>query len=266
LYLSLVLLFCKLAAAQTQTVGPSVRVQPVDKKVTINSLEHVDVEAGVSVEHLSKGFGSWREAYLSASKKFRSGQAVYGIYRRTQRSGQNDSEMTVGLYQPIDKRWTIFVEGSASPKHRILPIFSTLLQIEHSFNKGWGAQVGWRHTQFNTAHTNTGIFTAERYFSAYRAAYTLHLTNLAGVGTTAAHRFQLTRYYSEKNSVSISFAAGPEVEDLGRRILRTGVQSIAFGGRHWVSQHLAVMYNYGFTRQGSIYTRQGFNFGIQYRL
>jgi YaiO family outer membrane protein len=173
--------------------------------------------------------------------------------------------MTAGYYEPIGKRWTFFVEGSASPTHRILPKFSTLLQIERSLKKGWGAQAGWRHTKFNTARTNTGIITVERYFSNYRAAYTLYATKLAGAGTSAAHRVHFARYYNEKSSVNLSFATGREVENLGARILQTDVRSFSVGGRHWINQHWALNYNYGLTRQGSIYTRQGFNFGIRYR-
>lgn len=265
LYLLLVFLFAAITEAQTGTGVPNDKIQPERKNAGKNNPEAVEVEAGISFEHLSNGFASWSEAYLLASKKFKSRQTVYGIYRRTKRFGQSDNEATAGFYQPISKHWTFFAEGSASPTHRILPKFSTLLQIEHSLKKGWGAQAGWRHTEFNTARTNTGIFTVERYFSNYRAAYTLYATNLAGVGTSAAHRVQLTRYYDEKNSLNLSFTAGREVENLGARVLQTDVQSVAIGGRHWVNQHWGLNYIYSFTRQGSIYTRQGFNFGIRYR-
>ena len=265
LYFLLVFLFAAITQAQTGIGAPNDKIQTEKKDADKNSQEAVEVEAGISFEHLSNGFGSWSEAHLSASKKFKSRRTVYGTYRRTERFGQSDNEMIAGFYQPIGKRWTFFAEGSASPTHRILPKFSTLLQIERSLKKGWGAQAGWRHTKFNTARTDTGVFTVERYFSNYRAAYTLYATNLAGVGTSAAHRVQLTRYYNEKNSLNLSLAAGREVENLGARVLRTDVQSVAIGGRHWINQRWGLNYNYSFTRQGSIYTRQGFNFGIRYR-
>lgn len=266
-YLLPILLF----AAITEGQSAKGAANGIDKILTEkkdngkNNSETVEVEADISFEHLSKGFAPWSEIYLSASKKFKSRRAIYGIYRGTRRFRQSDDEMTVGFYQPIGKTWTLFAEGNASPTHRVLPKFSTLLQIEHSLKKGWGAQAGWRHTEFNTARTNTGIFTVERYFSNYRSAYTLYLTNLAGAGVFAAHRVQLTRYYNEKSSMNLSFAAGREVENLGARILQTDVQSFSVGGRHWINSHWGLSYNYSFTRQGSIYTRQGFNYGIRYR-
>ncbi|MDQ6785271.1 MAG: YaiO family outer membrane beta-barrel protein [Acidobacteriota bacterium] len=272
-YLLPIFLFAAISQAQTTIITGNDKIQN-DKKETgnstvkgakKNSLENVEVETGFSTEHLSNNFAPWREFYLSASKKFKSRQAIYGVYRRTNRVRQNDDELTAGFYQPVGRRTTFFAEASASPTHRVLPKFSTLVQIEHSLKKGWGAQVGWRHTEFNTARTNTGIFTVERYFSKYRAAYTLYATNLAGVGNSAAHRVQLTRYYNEKSSLNFSFAAGREVENLGARVIRTDVQSVGIGGRHWINKHWALNYSYNFTRQGSIYTRQGFNVGIRYR-
>ena len=264
-YLLTIFMFAVITEAQTGTVVSNDKIQIEKKDVAGNDAEAVEVEAGVSFEHLSKGFAPWSETYLSASKKFKSRRTIYGVYRRTERFGQSDREVTVGYYEPIGKRWTFLVEGSASPTHRILPKFSTLLQIEHTLKKGWGAQASWRHTEYNTARINTGIITLERYFSKYRAAYTLYATKLAGVGTSVAHRVQFARYYNEKSSLNLSFAAGREVENLGARILQTDVRSFSVGGRHWINQHWALNYNYGLTRQGSIYTRQGFNFGIRYR-
>ncbi|MBA2620481.1 MAG: YaiO family outer membrane beta-barrel protein [Acidobacteria bacterium] len=267
-YLLTIFLFVPIAEAQTTARAADDKIQIEKRDADKNNSEkpkNVEVEIGASVEHLSNGFAAWREAYLSVSKRFKSRQAIYGVYRETSRVRLNDCEMTAGFYQPVGKRSTFFVEASASPTHRVLPKFSTLLQIEHSLKKGWGAQAGWRHTEYNTARTNTGIFTAEKYFSNYRAAYTVYLTNLAGIGTSAAHRVQLTRYYNEKSSVNFSFAAGREVENLGARVLRTDVQSFGVGGRHWINARWGLNYNYGFVRQGSIYTRQGFNFGIRYR-
>ena len=262
------LLFASIAGAQTPTAsgGAGEKIPNEKKEKEVDSSGGVDVETGFSVEHLSNDFAPWREGYLSVSKRFRSRRAIYGVYRVTNRVRQADNEMTVGFYQPLGRRSTIFVEASASPTHRVLPKFSTLVQFEQAFKKGWGAQVGWRHTEFRTARTNTGIFTAEKYFSNYRAAYTLYLTNLAaGGGTSAAHRVQLTKYHGEKNSFTVSAAAGRELENLGERILRTDVQSFGIGGRHWINSRWALNYSYNFTRQGKIYTRQGFNFGIRYR-
>ena len=266
-YLLPIFLFALIAEGQSPTgaAPENDKIQSQKKDADKNNLENVEVEIGFSAERLSNDFASWREGYLSVSKKFKSRQAIYGVYRETNRFRQNDREMTAGFYQPVGKRWTIFAEGSASTTHRVLPKFSTLLQVEHSLKKGWGAQAGWRHTEFNTARTNTGVFTVERYFSNYRAAYTLYVTNLAGAGNSAAHRVQLTRYYNEKSSLNLSFAAGREVENLGARVLQTDVQTFGIGGRHWINQHWGLNYNYNFTRQGSIYTRQGFNFGIRYR-
>ena len=79
----------------------------------------------------------------------------------------------IGFYQPLSRRWAMLVEANASPTHRILAKWSALAQLERNFGKGWVGSAGYRRTVFNTAQVNTGTFSAERYFSSYRVAYTL---------------------------------------------------------------------------------------------
>lgn len=230
------------------------------------SSESLEVEVGYSFDHLTNGFAPWQRAHLFVGKRFASKQSLYGVYSETLRVSQRDREAMIGFYQPIDRRWAVLVEANASPTHRILAKWSALAQVERKFGKGWVGSAGYRHTVFNTAKVHTGTFSAERYFSSYRAAYTLYVAALPGAGTSASHRGQVNYYYGEQNStLGLSFSAGNELENLGTRILRTGVRSFALHGRHWINSRWGVNYDATVHVQGDIYTRKGFSVGLRHR-
>ncbi len=244
--------------AQTASERKSETVRPTS--------ERLEVEVGYSYDHLTNGFAPWRSALLFVGKRFASRQSLYGVYRETLRVRQRDREAMIGFYQPLDRRWAVLVEANASPTHRILAKWSGLAQVERKFGKGWVGSAGYRRTVFNTAQVNTGTFGAERYFSRYRAAYTLYVSGLQGAGTSASHRGQVNYYYGEQSStLGVSFAAGKELENLGTRILRTGVRSFAVQGRHWVNSRWGVNYDATLHLQGDIYTRKGVSVGLRYR-
>ncbi len=228
--------------------------------------EGLEVEVGYSYDLLTNGFAPWQSAHLFVGKRFASRQSLYGVYRETLRVRERDREAMIGFYQPIDRRWAALVEANASPTHRILAKWSALAQVERKFGKGWVGSAGYRHTVFNTAKVHTGTFGAERYFSRYRAAYTLYVAALQGAGTSASHRGQVNYYYGEQSStLGVSFSAGNELENLGTRILRTGVRSFSVQGRHWVNSRWGVNYDATLHVQGDIYTRKGFSVGLRHR-
>ena len=244
--------------AQTPSERKSERVRPTS--------ERLEVEVGYSYDYLTNGFAPWRSAHLFVGKRFASRQSLYGAYRETLRVRQRDREAMIGFYQPLSRRWAMLVEANASPTHRILAKWSALAQLERNFGKGWVGSAGYRRTVFNTAQVNTGTFGAERYFSRYRAAYTLYVSGLQGAGTSTSHRGQVNYYYGEQSStLGVSFAAGKELENLGTRILRTEVRSFAVQGRHWANSRWGVSYDAAFTVQGDIYKRRGVSIGLRHR-
>ena len=228
--------------------------------------ERFEVETGYSYDYLTNGFAPWHSAHLFVGKRFASRQSIYGIYRETLRVRQRDREAMVGFYQPLDRRWAVLFEANASPTHRILAKWSALAQVERQLGKGWVGSAGYRRTVFNTAQVNTAVISVDRYFSHYRASYTLNVSGLVGAGTSANHRGQFSRYYGEQSSsLGVSFAAGPELENLGIRILRTSVQSFAVQGRHWINSRWGINYDATMHRQGAIYTRKGISVGLRHR-
>ncbi len=253
-------------AASSDNAGEAQTTSESESKAPSPASGTLEVEIGYSYEHLTNGFAPWQSAHLFVGKRFASRQSLYGIYRETSRIGQRDREGMVNFYQPFGRRWAALLEAQASPTHRVLPKWSAFAQVERNFGRGWVGSAGYRRTVFNTAQVNTGVLNVERYFSRYRAAYTLYVSGLEGAGTSTSHRGQFNFYYGEESStLGVSFAAGREIENLGTRILRSPVQSFAVQGRHWLHPRWSVNYDFTFHRQADIYTRRGFGVGLRYR-
>lgn len=224
----------------------------------------IQVEAGLTRDYLNKGYADWRSSYVEAENKLGERQVVYGMLRETDRFAQKDAELLAGYYHPLGKQWTGLLEGNISSTHIILPRLSALAQLQYAWDEGWGAYVGLRHTEYDSASTNLGIFTLERYWGNYRAAYALYSGYLANAGSTISQRMQFSRYYSDHSWLGIALSGGQELENLGSRgVLQTNVQSLIFNGRHWLSNEWAVSYEVSVTQQGDFYTRNGASLGLR---
>ena len=226
----------------------------------------VQAEAGITRDYLDKGYADWRSSYIEAKNRIAERQVVYGMLRETERYAQKDTELMAGYYHPLARQWTGVLEGNVSTTHIILPKFSALAQLQYAWDEGWGVHAGFRHTEFDTASINLGIFTLERYLGNYRAAYTLYSGYLADTGSTVSQRIQFSRYYAEHSWLGIALSGGKELENLGSGVaLQTDVQSVIFNGRHWFSNDWAVSYEAAVTQQGDFYTRNGVRLGLRHQ-
>ncbi len=226
-----------------------------------------EIQLTYGFDRLSNGYGNWRTVSLDFSRKYQSRRTFYGSLTATERFGRRDRQATLGIYQPLNRKWALLLEGNYSPTHRSLAKWSAFGGIEHNFGKGWNGQIGYRRTRYSAAKVNVASVTAEKYFGNYRAAYTLSVINLEKVGTSAAHRFQFAKYYGEQvSSVGLTVGYGRELESLGNQgVLQTDVKSIGISGHHWINKHWGINYDASITRQGKFYTKQGASIGVRYR-
>jgi YaiO family outer membrane protein len=225
------------------------------------------VELGASYEFVNKDRPDWQTYYFSINHKFSTGQVLYGTASAVRRFETTDANFMIGYVQPLteSKRWIATLEAGGSPNHQILPTASFFGQLERLLGKGWIGRAGLRHSRYPADTVNIGVFGAEKYFRAYRGAYSLYVAHLNGKGTAASHVFQGNYYYGERNSLGAGFAFGQEIESIPGGLVRTDVLDFSFTGRHWLTNKWGLSYVAVWHRQGDIYTRSGAQIGLLLR-
>jgi YaiO family outer membrane protein len=227
-----------------------------------------EVQLQFSKEKLSKNFGTWETASIYAQKRLKSQQTVWAMYRVSKRRNIGDQEFIVGTYKPLRKKWAISAEAMYSPTTKFVGKFSVMGEVEKVVKRSYVLHAGTRFTAYNKINATAVYGLVERYWGSNRAAYTFSLTNLTNAGTSPSHRFQYNRYFGERvNNVGVMFGFGREHENLGPNIgiLRTRTWSIAASAKYWINRKFGINLTASFHKQGEIYSRQGFNFGVNYR-
>lgn len=225
----------------------------------------VEAEVGSSVAQLTGGRADWRDTYLDVQARSADRQSYYTRLRTTERFEQTDREAMLGSYQPLGGAWALQVEAAVSPTHRVLAKNSLLAQLERRFDDGWGLQVGYRRSRYERTGTDLVVATAERYFSNFRAAYSLYFGRPDGTSYSASHRLQWSYYYSDHSFVGIAAAVGKEAENIfPAGVLTNRVRSLTLSGRHEFTPGLAASYELFTHRQGDLFTRRGFGLGLRH--
>lgn len=226
------------------------------------------IEIGSSYEFVNQNRADWQMYYFSLNHKFSTGQVLYGTASAVRRFEVTDPNFMIGLFTPLNKsrRWMATFEAAGSPNHEILPTASLFGQLQRNFGKGWVGSAGIRHNRYPNDIVNMGVFGVEKYFSAYRGAYTLYVAHLNGKGTAASHVFQGNYYYGEHNSVGAGFAFGQEIESVPGGLIKTDVLDFSVTGRHWMNKKWGLSYVALWHRQGRFYTRSGGQIGVLLRL
>ncbi len=225
----------------------------------------VEVEARGSIERLTGGRADWRSAQLDLQARNAARQSYYGSLRATERFDQGDSEAMLGTYQPLGAGWAMQMEAAASPTHRVLATQSLLAQVERRFDAGWGIQAGYRRGKFEHTGTDLVIGTVDRYFSSFRAAYSLYLGRPDGASFGPSHRLQWSYHYTDRSFVGISAASGKETENIfPSGVLTSQVRGLSLAGRHEFAPGWAATYEWLLHRQGDLYTRRGFGLGLRH--
>jgi YaiO family outer membrane protein len=225
-----------------------------------------ELEMGFRYDQLSKGFANWTSYYIEGSKRFANDSVIYASLQHASRFNLGDNEILAGVYIPLASSITLLMEGNFSPTHKVLPRSSVLGQLLIPLVNGWGMQMGARQTQYANARTRTYIGIAERYWSSFRAAYTLNWTQVKDAGSGNSHVFTLNYYYDEANTAGLSYTFGKEVERVSStRVLATQVQNVSIKGRHWFNSEWGVSWSLQYHHQGNIYNKYGTSLGLRYR-
>lgn len=175
-----------------------------------------------------------------------------------------DSDFRFGLHQPTGQNVAALSEPSIHTLHDVLPRYTVYSQRTQALPGGWGLGFGVRQTEYNFSAANLLSFSAERNFGSFRGAYTLYSSRADGAALGSTHRFEVSYFYGERNTIGLAYTTGRDVESLA---LSTGqslsdVRDWTLSGRHWLSPNWALTYDVLSQDQGPLYRRQGLRLGV----
>jgi YaiO family outer membrane protein len=219
-----------------------------------------EVEAGYGYDHLDRGDQDWQSATLEVAGAAAERVEVRGGARGTERFGLRDLELSGGLVLKTLPRWAIALDAAWSPTHRVLPFAAAGALASRELGSGWVAAGGLRWMEYRTSagRSDGAVASAglERYVRAWRLAGTGYLAALGGEWSGAG-RIALDRFYGDEGRAGLALSAGQEMENTGRRILRTDVRAASLSGRHPLGGGWSLGWELAAQRQGHAYTRLG---------
>ena len=225
----------------------------------------LEAEAGFSHEQLTNNNADWNSVYLEATHGFAPRQTLYGALRQVERFDLSDSQIEAGYYHPLTGRLTGHIEGNASPDHNVLPKGSLFGELALGLGAGWVVSGGVRKSEYAASGTRIITASLERYFSRYRAFYTLSNGKPEDTASASSHRIGLDYYYADERSrAGVSATWGREVENIPPAgIVTSDVRALNVYGRHWIAPQWAVTWELGTHEQGDFYRRTGGRLGLR---
>lgn len=183
---------------------------------------------------------------------------------QTERFGLRDDQFTGQLVRPLGPLLTATVDASLSPSHRVLAHYHLGGMLQYEFAPAWLMHGGLRSTHYDTATVTQGTVMLEHYVSSFSWLAAWRPVQTQG-SSTSSLELRGSYYYSDKNSMGLSVASGQEAARIdSSTLLLTDVHSATWFGRHWLTPGWALNYEWGSTRQGDFYTRQGWRIGVQH--
>ena len=179
----------------------------------------------------------------------------------------NETDLKFGLYRPLAAA-PLLGEGSVNPLFDTVPKYSLYSQVMQPLGGGFGLGIGMRRSEYNFAGANLLALSAEQSIGSFRGGYTLysHRNDLIGAG--AAHRFQFSYAYGDRNTVGLAYTTGRDIDNLNLPVgvplgaSPADVRDLSLSGRHWLSTNWALTYDVQTQTQESALRRQGLRLGV----
>lgn len=256
---------------ETPTPSPTPKAEkqpPETQEETTENEPKTEVQINSNYEVLTKDLGSWSSITFNVRHNFSRRQVLYGFYQKVQRATVNSDTATVGLYQPLNKKFTLLVETSMSPTHTFLPKWSGLFQLETRVTPTAFVNAGYRRTIYKQANVNIISGGVEKYWGAYRFTYNAYLAQTKNATASFSNRVQVDRYYGRHSSnFGADFSIGNEIVNIFTQgdVLKSNFTSFGIGGKHWFNKRFGVNYRASFYQQGDFYNRGGSSLGAIFR-
>jgi YaiO family outer membrane protein len=265
-------MFFRAMAAGTLALTVSAWAQPAVVTAPMHAVSddgiklRSSLELGHTRETLSTNPYAWEDTYAQYVHQFAPRTVAIGRITASSRFGLDDTTALAAGYLPLSEKTTLFMEASLSPTHRVLPLHTLHAQFNRALADGWGIQGGWKHLTYNNTAVEVLDLTVERYFGAFRAAWTITPSRSTTAGSASAQRLQLGYYYGDGNAVQLLVASGREVDKPSAvdSVIATDVRNVSLFGQHALSPAWVLVYGLGYTEQGAT-VRKAVNAGLRFR-
>lgn len=257
-----------LAQAAAATAGEGQFVAPRDdsdaaaREVPV-SRDRRSLALSARYDHLDRGFDPWRSVRLDARRLPADRSGFYGAALSEHRFGLRDAGVELGAVLPMGAGWSFQPEVGVVAAADFLPAHHIDLRLQRVFGDGWVGAASWRRSAYRDVDVQRLSVGAERYAGPWRMAYTIGLTRLAGQ-TSAGHDLRLARAYADGSEIGLQIGGGREAALLGPVVVASEVRATTLFGRHAFGDW-ALLWNFGRTRQGNFYTREGIGIGLERR-
>lgn len=247
--------------ARAALTSPVTATVPV---ATVPAQRRHELELSTRQDWLDNGFDNWRSQRLDYTSTQPEGLGWYGALLREQRFGEWDEGVEAGAVIPLDENWTLQPEVGFQPSPYFLPEWHADLRLQRRLPAGFIGAASVRRTEYETTRVDRLALNAERYWGAWRAGYTLNITDVANAGTPIGHDLALDYFYEGLSYAGLRLTTGEEEAVEQQRLITSDVRAISLQGRHWLDSRWAVTWEIGHHEQGDFYTRRWLQLGLRH--
>lgn len=208
-------------------------------------------------ENLSGDLPGWHSESLRVDWDATANLQLLAAVSRNERFNRLDRTYLAGMRRQLPDKWHAGLEYEATPNAKFLPENGFAAFAGRRLGHGWVAEVRARRRNYDTATVTVWSLQAERYFSDYRAAYTMHVARLHGLANSVSHVMTLNWYRTQNSSFGVTIAYGDETEAVGLgQVLETSVSSLTINGQHALNRRFTLNWWLGTHEQGDFYRRR----------
>ncbi|MBS66829.1 MAG: hypothetical protein CMK98_00405 [Pseudomonas sp.] len=249
--------------ARAALTVPSSAATPVPVVDAATRRRH-ELEISARQDWLDSGFDNWRSQRLDYASTKPESLGWYGALTREQRFGEWDEGVEAGVVIALDENWTLQPEVGYQPSPYFLPEWHADLRLQRRLPDGYLGAVSVRRTEYETTRVDRLALSAERYWNAWRAGYTLNVTDVANAGTPIGHDLALDYYYQGLSYAGLRLTVGEEEAVEEQQLITSDVRAVSLQGRHWFDSRWALSWEVGYHQQGSYYDRQWLQLGLRH--
>jgi YaiO family outer membrane protein len=217
-------------------------------------------------EDLSGGRPSWRSTTVGLDHRLGPQRHVNGGVHVEERFDEQDEQFSLGFADRLGSDWSYGVALDVAPDAEILPEWNLVMEAARALPQDMTLSLRARHADYVNVDVDSLAIGVEKYFSTFRAAYTLTAAEPSGLGTSFGHTMRFAHDYGEASHVTFALGYGEEAEAIAPGIVQvTTNRSVSLNGLHWHSAVWGFTWEAGWYEQGDLYDRARISLGLQYR-